>query len=171
VRLSHCCLLTPFQGALAFPLSRCGRNAKKKLSRDTQRAEHENLYRDTQRAEHGNQYRVWRRRASCLVLSFFLVFFFWNCRPEGRGRYRHEGMAVVMPVACGAVYYTPAGRTFPAGERGSAAGSLLSPHCPNYTWACVLCRPSPEFPCARRASPRLVDPGGLSCLILYQGGP
>jgi hypothetical protein len=39
-----------------------------------------------------------------------------------------------------------AGRTLPAGERGSAAGSLLSPHCPNYTWACVLCRPSPEFP-------------------------
>ena len=39
-----------------------------------------------------------------------------------------------------------AGRTFPAGERGSAAGSLLSSHYPNYTWACVLCRPSPEFP-------------------------
>jgi hypothetical protein len=39
-----------------------------------------------------------------------------------------------------------AGRTFPAGERGSAAGSLLSSHDPNYTWACVLCRPSPEFP-------------------------
>ena len=39
-----------------------------------------------------------------------------------------------------------AGRTFPAGERGSAAGSLLSSHCPNYTWACVLCRPSPELP-------------------------
>jgi hypothetical protein len=38
-----------------------------------------------------------------------------------------------------------AGRTFP-GERGSAAGSLLSSHYPNYTWACVLCRPSPEFP-------------------------
>jgi hypothetical protein len=37
-----------------------------------------------------------------------------------------------------------AGRTFPAGERGSAAGSLLSSHYPNYTWACVLCRPSPE---------------------------
>ena len=39
-----------------------------------------------------------------------------------------------------------AGRTFSAGERGSAAGSLLSSHCPNYTWACVLCRPSPELP-------------------------
>jgi hypothetical protein len=39
-----------------------------------------------------------------------------------------------------------AGRTFPAGERGSAAGSLLSSQYPNYTWACVLCRPSPEFP-------------------------
>jgi hypothetical protein len=39
-----------------------------------------------------------------------------------------------------------AGRTFPAGERGNAAGSLLSSHCPNYTWACVLCRPSPESP-------------------------
>jgi hypothetical protein len=39
-----------------------------------------------------------------------------------------------------------AGRTFPAGERGSAAGSLLSSHCPNCTWACVLCRPSPELP-------------------------
>jgi hypothetical protein len=39
-----------------------------------------------------------------------------------------------------------AGRTFPAGERGSAAGSLLSSHCPKYTWACVLCRPSPELP-------------------------
>jgi hypothetical protein len=38
------------------------------------------------------------------------------------------------------------GRTFPAGERGSAAGSLLSSHCPNCTWACVLCRPSPELP-------------------------
>jgi hypothetical protein len=39
-----------------------------------------------------------------------------------------------------------AGRTSPAGERGSAAGSLLSFRCPSYTWACVLCRPSPEFP-------------------------
>jgi hypothetical protein len=33
------------------------------------------------------------------------------------------------------------------GERQpAAAGSLLSSHYPNYTWACVLCRPSPEFP-------------------------
>jgi hypothetical protein len=39
-----------------------------------------------------------------------------------------------------------AGRTPPAGERGSAAGSLLSSHYPNCTWACVLCRPSPELP-------------------------
>jgi hypothetical protein len=39
-----------------------------------------------------------------------------------------------------------AGWTFPAGGRGTAAGSLLSSHCPNYTWACVLCRPSPEVP-------------------------
>jgi hypothetical protein len=33
----------------------------KKLSRDTQRAEHENLYRDTQRAEHENLYRDTQR--------------------------------------------------------------------------------------------------------------
>jgi hypothetical protein len=39
-----------------------------------------------------------------------------------------------------------AGRTSPAGKRGSAAGSLLSSNCPSYTWACVLCRPSPELP-------------------------
>jgi hypothetical protein len=39
-----------------------------------------------------------------------------------------------------------AGRTPPAGERGSAAGSLLSSRRPKYTWACVLCRPSPELP-------------------------
>jgi hypothetical protein len=39
-----------------------------------------------------------------------------------------------------------AGRTLPAGERGSAAGSLLSSHHPKYTWTCVLCRPSPELP-------------------------
>jgi hypothetical protein len=38
------------------------------------------------------------------------------------------------------------GRTFPAEERGSAAGSLLSSHHPKYTWTCVLCRPSPELP-------------------------
>jgi hypothetical protein len=31
------------------------------------------------------------------------------------------------------------------GEGGSAAGSLLSSR-PGYTWACVLCRPSPELP-------------------------
>jgi hypothetical protein len=44
------------------------------------------------------------------------------------------------------VIHAVAGRTFPAGERPSAAGSLLSSHCPGYTWACVLCRPSPELP-------------------------
>jgi hypothetical protein len=43
------------------------------------------------------------------------------------------------------VIHAVAGRTFPAGERGSAAGSLLSSHYPDYTRACVLCRPSPEL--------------------------
>jgi hypothetical protein len=32
------------------------------------------------------------------------------------------------------------------GGGGSAAGSLLATHQPQYTWACVLCRPSPELP-------------------------
>jgi hypothetical protein len=39
-----------------------------------------------------------------------------------------------------------AGQTLPAGGGGSAAGSLLSSHHPEYTWACMLCRPSPELP-------------------------
>jgi hypothetical protein len=49
-------------------------------------------------------------------------------------------------LSCLSIIHAVAGRTFPAGERGSAAGSLLSSHYPNCTWACVLCRPSPELP-------------------------
>ena len=52
--------------------------------------------------------------------------------------------SLCLVLSC--LIHAVAGRTFPAGERGSAAGSLLSSHYPNYTWACVLCRPSPEFP-------------------------
>jgi hypothetical protein len=51
---------------------------------------------------------------------------------------------LALPLSC--LIHALAGRTFPAGERGSAAGSLLSSHYPNYTWACVMCRPSPELP-------------------------
>jgi hypothetical protein len=51
-----------------------------------------------------------------------------------------------LPLVLYCLIHDVAGRTFPAGERGSAAGSLLSSHCPNYTWACVLPRPSPELP-------------------------
>jgi hypothetical protein len=56
------------------------------------------------------------------------------------------GSGLAPPLALSCLIHAVAGRTFPAGERGSAAGSLLSSHYPNYTWACVLCRPSLEFP-------------------------
>jgi hypothetical protein len=64
-------------------------------------------------------------------------------RPPGVGSTpsvgnRHVGACLVLSNAHAVV----AGRTFPAGERGSAsaAGSLLSSHYPNDTWACcVLC--------------------------------
>ena len=57
---------------------------------------------------------------------------------------RLGGIPGSLVLSC--LIHAVAGRTFPAGERGSAAGSLLSSHYPNYTWACVLCRPSPELP-------------------------
>jgi hypothetical protein len=76
-----------------------------------------------------------------------------------RSELSYAGFAALFPVevrrknyptrllVLSCLIHAVAGRTFPAGERGSAAGSLLSSHCPSYTWACVLCRPSPpEFP-------------------------
>jgi hypothetical protein len=64
--------------------------------------------------------------------------------------FSHSSLEDRLVLSCliHAVADLVAGRTFPAGERGSAAGSLLSSHYPSYTcaWACVLCRPSPEFP-------------------------
>ena len=66
---------------------------------------------------------------------------------EGRARSKPTPATYTpMRLVLSCLIHAVAGRTFPAGERGSAAGSLLSSHYPNYTWACVLCRPSPEFP-------------------------
>jgi hypothetical protein len=58
----------------------------------------------------------------------------------------HRRVLFCHSLVLSCLIHAVAGRTFPAGERGSAAGSLLSSHCPSCTWACVLCRPSPELP-------------------------
>jgi hypothetical protein len=56
-----------------------------------------------------------------------------GCNPEiWIKSYAHNGLFYLV-LSC--LIHAVAGRTSPAGERGSAAGSLLSSHCPNYTWA------------------------------------
>jgi hypothetical protein len=47
--------------------------------------------------------------SSTWIACVFFGGFFWNCRPEGRGRYRHEGMAIEMSVTCGARRFAWAG--------------------------------------------------------------
>jgi hypothetical protein len=60
-----------------------------------------------------------------------------------------------------------AGRTLPAGERGSAAGSPRKyplPGYPNYTWTCVLCRPHHPS-CPLTLSGSSVGQRGILCSI------
>ena len=49
--------------------------------------------------------------------------------------------------SCLVLYAPRAGRTLLAGEDGSAVGQLPPSHHPKSTWACLWCRPPPEFPC------------------------
>jgi hypothetical protein len=65
-----------------------------------------------------------------------------------------------MGYPCPALPNTRRGwATFPARERGSAAGSLLSSHCPKCAWACVLCGlPIPWCRCQQQQCAHLGPP-------------